>query len=160
MKYTFFLMISAAMMSCTGYNRIGSLTMASSRNVDDAASYQLIKRNVEGTSRLKVDEALNEAMDDAVLSVPGGEYMMNVVIKVSGRKVKVIGDVYGIPGMTTKDARNDLVQSLTPGDEIVVVDNRGRTVRGHFVRMDAGMVYLTMTNGKVISVPLASVKTS
>lgn len=158
MKYTFFLIIAAAMMSCSGYNRIGSLTMASSRNVDSSENYQLLQRNVEGTSRLKVEEALNEAMDDAVLSVPGGEYMMNVVIKVSGRKVKVIGDVYGIPGKLNSNVSDERIRSLLPGDPITVIDSKGRTVKGYFSRFEGNTVYLTTNGGRSISVPISSIQ--
>jgi hypothetical protein len=157
MKYTFLLFIALTATSC-GFNRIGSLTMASSRNIERSAPYELLRRNVEGVSKLKEDEALNEAMDDAVLKVPGGEYLMNVVIKVSGRKVKVIGDVYGIPPRLNPNVNDDKILGLLPGDPITIIDAKGRRIKGHFTRFEGSNVYMRSNLGKEFCVPITSIR--
>ena len=47
---------------------------------------------------MRDDDALQEAVDQCVAQVPGGEYLMNaaVYVKDNGRKVRVRGDVWGV----------------------------------------------------------------
>ena len=49
--------------------------------------------------KTKKIDPLEECVDQAVKSVEGGEFLKNVTVyvKKSGRKIKVTGDVYGIP---------------------------------------------------------------
>jgi hypothetical protein len=81
------------------YHRIGSLTIASTRNIDASKEYVLLKRGVEGKSNGASTAALEEAMERAT-NAWGGEYMMNVSMYVNGtgKRVKVQGDVWGLPG--------------------------------------------------------------
>ena len=83
--------------SCGGYQRIGSLSMISTRNMDRSITYVPIQRGVEATARMRNDDALQEAVDQCVNSVPGGEYLMNVAVfvKDNGQRVRVRGDVWG-----------------------------------------------------------------
>jgi len=93
------LLLTALLLGGCSYTNVGSLTMASTRNVDASKTYVLLARNVEA----KVNEdanALQAAIDQAVASRPGGEYMMNVAISVNGdgKRVKITGDVWGVAG--------------------------------------------------------------
>ena len=77
---------------------MGDLTMISNRNVDKSANYVLLARDVEQKIKTKKKDYLELAIDEAVQSVEGGEYMMNVklFIKKNGKKIKVQGDVWGL----------------------------------------------------------------
>lgn len=79
------------------FHQVATLNMASSRNIDSSQKYILLDREVKGKGKEKKNDALERALDDAVLKYPTGEYMMNVRIYVdgSGKKVKVEGDVWG-----------------------------------------------------------------
>jgi hypothetical protein len=88
-----------ALTSC--YNRIGKLTMISTRNVDSKSEYKLLQKDVTGKGKTKKRDALEIAIDNAVKKEPTGEFMMNVVVSVSfnGKKIKVVGDIWGIPSV-------------------------------------------------------------
>jgi hypothetical protein len=75
------------------------MTMISTRNVDTSKQYQLVQRNAMGKSSSRHNDAMQHAIDEAVRNTPGGEYMMNAIVYVkgNGRKVKVEGDVWGLP---------------------------------------------------------------
>ncbi|QNR22951.1 hypothetical protein [Croceimicrobium hydrocarbonivorans] len=97
--------------SCS--QRIADLTTVSTRDLDDRKTHVLLERYVKGTDS-SIDNILfigpwsspdiEDAIDDAVREVPGGEYMKNVVIRerrwgfllMSFRTFTVEGDVYGI----------------------------------------------------------------
>ena len=99
MKHLIYAIACMLLLPCCAYKRIGSLTMVSARNVDTSKPYAVVARNVVGVAKVKENDAMEQALNNAVLKHPGGEYMMNVVvyIKDGGRKVKVQGDVWGVP---------------------------------------------------------------
>lgn len=98
MKYTSLLLAALLLTSCGGWQRVGQMTMVSTRNVDGAQPYVLLVRGAEATAKMKQDDAMQMAVDAAVAQHPGGEYMMNVsvYVKENGKAVKVNGDVWGI----------------------------------------------------------------
>lgn len=81
------------------YSRIGKLTVISTRNVESKTDYVLIQKDVEGKAKTKKTDALELAVDKAVKQFVKGEFMKNVTVEVSknGKKIKVIGDVWGTP---------------------------------------------------------------
>jgi hypothetical protein len=95
---SFALLLCLVATSCS-YHRIGSLTIASTRNIDSSKQYVMLQRGVEGKSSGTSTAALEEAMERAT-NAWGGEYLMNVALYVSGngKRVKVQGDVWGLPG--------------------------------------------------------------
>jgi uncharacterized protein YxeA len=95
MKKLLIIMMALSLSSC--YNRIGQLTMISTRNVDSKTDYVLISKEVKGKAKTKKRDALEIAVDRAVKQFPNGEFMKNVVVEVnnSGRKIRVRGDVWG-----------------------------------------------------------------
>lgn len=105
------------------WKQLGSLTMISTRNVDGSKQYVLLGKNVEAKARSE-GNALQVAVDRAVASRPGGEYMMNLAVFVNGGGgyVKVTGDVWGIPiaqdvaGTVETGLRGD----LSIGDKVLV----------------------------------------
>lgn len=92
-------LVAMAAGGCTSWQRVGQLTMLSTRNVDSGKPYTLLLRGVEADAKMRKDDALQAAVDEAVAQHPGGEYMMNVQVLVqsNGKRVKVQGDVWGLP---------------------------------------------------------------
>ena len=91
------IMIATSLTSC--YNRIGKLIIISTRNMDSHTDYVLLEKEVKGVGKKKKGEALEIAVDKAVKKFSTGEFMKNVIVQVSanGKKVRVIGDVWGTP---------------------------------------------------------------
>jgi hypothetical protein len=85
--------------SSCGFKRYGDFTILANGNVDSKTEYQKLKVNAEAIVKTKKIDPLEECVDKAVKSVKGGEFLKNVTVYVhkSGRKIKITGDVYGIP---------------------------------------------------------------
>jgi hypothetical protein len=104
------LLMSSALTSCMVFNEAGRLNLVSVRNIDSKNNYQLLQKNVEYTKkemRKNCKTSIEQAIDDVVKKVPGGEYLMNAKINVcvipgslfNGYKPScfyvVTGDVWG-----------------------------------------------------------------
>jgi hypothetical protein len=94
-----FLTVSCA---ATKVEQIGELSMISRRNIDTKMEYVLVKSYAGGGKEFKKSRAINiqEAIDQTVRNVPGGEFMKNVKIYLVGEKgdkkyFAVEGDVWG-----------------------------------------------------------------
>ncbi|HNT81081.1 MAG TPA: hypothetical protein PKH65_10400 [Bacteroidia bacterium] len=79
--------------------QIGKVNMISNRNNDSNAEYESIQNYVGGSNqelrRFKAP-TLEQAIDNVVRNVPGGEYLKNVKIYVlNGKYFAVEGDVWG-----------------------------------------------------------------
>lgn len=100
-----FLIISVVLCSCTSIKQIGSVNMISTRNIESAASYKLIKSYAgSGKSELKKNKAktVEQAVDAVVRSTPGGEFLKNVKVYVIDSKYySVEGDVWGVASEIT-----------------------------------------------------------
>ncbi len=90
--------------SCISVKEVGKVSMISTRNVSMKTDYVLVSSYSGGSkSDLKKSKATNieEAVDQTVRKVPGGEFLMNAKInlvyhRVSGKAFFAIeGDVYG-----------------------------------------------------------------
>jgi len=94
-------LVVLTMLLSSCYTRIADLTVVSNRNVQNMESYHLIERNVSGSEKIKKNDALEIALDEAVESVEG-EIMMNakIYIRKDGRKIKIVGDVWGFTSDT------------------------------------------------------------
>ena len=121
-------------MSSCNYQRIGDLTMISNRNVDSGKEYVLIQRNVEGKAKMKKNDALERAIDEATEEY-NGEYMMNikVYVKNNGKKIKVEGDVWGL-----KSTHINVESSVTKkvefkNGDIVTFTNSGKLTEGKII---------------------------
>lgn len=126
--------VAIMLLASCGYKRMGSLTMVSTRNVESSIQYVELARKVEGKTKLKRDDALQEAIDEAVNSVPGGEYMTNVVVYIKGdRMIKVTGDVYG---STEAKAKKEQVPDLVVGQKVMWIDDKNRTVESRVKQID------------------------
>lgn len=98
MKKLFFLSAATLLFSSCSH-RLGDFTVLANGNMDSKTEYIKLAENVEAKYKTKKDDPLEECVDKAVNSIPGGEFMKNVSIYVSwnGKRVRVVGDVYGIP---------------------------------------------------------------
>ncbi len=103
--------------SCSSWTRLGNLTMVSTRNVDSKTEYKELARYVEGIDKGDYDRnkktytgSLQAAIDEAVMSIDGGEFLKNIEVFIKDGKIKVRGDVWGYraPGSITKDQQAKL----------------------------------------------------
>lgn len=101
MRYIFL----AALLSTTGcmsVRQVGKVNMISTRNVDPTVDYELVSSYAGGSQReLKRSRAENveQAIDDTVKKVPGGEFVVNARLYiVNDRYFAVEGDVWGRKG--------------------------------------------------------------
>lgn len=103
MRTIFYLWLFAiALSSCTSIKEIGKVTMIATRNVESNTEYGLITSYAgSGKKILKRNKAktIEQAIDNVVRSVPGGEFLKNVKMYRIGDHYAVEGDVWG----TTKD---------------------------------------------------------
>jgi hypothetical protein len=99
------LLIGTTILSCTSVRQIGKVNMVSTRNIDPNLDYSLISTYSGGSKReLKKSRAksIEDAIDQTVKKVPGGEFAMNVKIytvrKINREYIAVEGDVWGKAG--------------------------------------------------------------
>lgn len=85
--------------SCTSSKQIGSVNMISNRNVDPSLNYAAISTYSGGTNReLRKSRAttIEDAINQTVKKIPGGEFLMNAKIFLVDKKYYAVeGDVWG-----------------------------------------------------------------
>jgi hypothetical protein len=138
-KTLFIVMMAIGLTSC--YNRIGSLTVVATRNVDPDGEYVQLRRNVTGDSRINRGQALQEAIEEAVKSVPGGEYMTNCVVYVRGNKViRVTGDVHGL-----KEYQPQMKETeFAVGDDVIWLDDKNRRVKARVIAVTSSYIHIAL----------------
>lgn len=132
--------IIMSLSSCSSYTRIGDLTGISNRNLDDSQQYVMLEREVEAVATAEND-ALEQAVD-TMTKEHEGEFLRNVKIyvKSNGKKVKVIGDVWGIQKTAVNVNTNaNATIELKIGDN-VVFDRRGTITDGKIIGLNANGV--------------------
>lgn len=96
---TIILVAAIALTSCTRYKQIGKVNMISNRNIDNSLKYQVLTTYSGGNKHeIKKSRAvtIEDAIDQTVKKVPGGEYLMNAKIYLVNTKyLAVEGDVWG-----------------------------------------------------------------
>ena len=84
---------------CTSVMQIGKINMISNRNVETKFDYSLISSYAGGSDKeIKRSRAqtIEQAIDQTVKKVPGGEFVMNAsIFMVNNRYFAVQGDVWG-----------------------------------------------------------------
>lgn len=161
-KHTYILAAAMLVSGCSEWNRVGQLSMVSTRNVDSSKRYEALLRNVEGLGEMTKDDALQTAIDQAVHKHPGGEYMMNAIIYVkdNGKWVKVQGDVWGSPvaqGAATPTQTGSVAMKV---NDRVIVKWNGKMMPGTLlgIRNDIGVVQFNAGSGwKVKEFPLSEI---
>lgn len=113
------------------YNRIGRLTMISTRNIESKTEYVLLEKDVTGKAKAKKKDAIELAIDRAVKKHPTGEFMKNVIIEVSnsGKKIRVRGDIWGTPPAINVKTSVTASVEFKAGDK-VTFKNGGKIVEG------------------------------
>ncbi|GEQ86200.1 hypothetical protein ULMS_17080 [Patiriisocius marinistellae] len=130
----------ATLASCSSYTRIGDLTGISNRNLDDSQEYVLIEREVEAVAKSDND-ALEQAVDNMTKEYQG-EFLRNVKIyvKSNGKKVKVIGDVWGVQNTNVNVTASAVAEiNLQIGDS-VVFNRRGKIIDGKIIGLNSNSV--------------------
>jgi len=143
------------MMGC-GWTRIGSLTIVSTRNIESTIEYKLIAKNVGGISKMKNLDAFQEAIEDAVQQYPEGEFMKNAVVFIrdNGAKIKVVGDVWGIPSVEkniTQKVTADINYNI--GDRVAFKNDWEKIIEGTIIGInsnEAMVEYINSRNKKLV----------
>ena len=140
--------LTLTLASCGSWNRIGDLTTVGNRNVDDSKKYSLLTREVEAIATADKD-ALEQAVDKLTQQYQG-EFLRNVkvYVKSNGKKVKVIGDVWGTQNTTinvTAEANAKIV--LNVGDS-VVFKRKGKITDGKIIGINSNTVIVEFDGDK------------
>lgn len=132
--------VLASLTSCGSYVRIGDLTGISNRNYDDSKKYVLLEREVEAVADSDND-ALEQAVDNMTKEYEG-EFLRNakIYVKSNGKKVKVIGDVWGIQNTNVNVSTNANAKiELSVGDK-VVFNKKGGIIDGKIIGLNSSFV--------------------
>ncbi len=142
------------LISSCSYRRTGSLTIVSTRNFESKIEYKLIQKEVTGKAKVKKGESLQRAIDDAIGTLPEGEFMKNVgiYIKSNGKKTKVIGDVWGVPSVNKQVEKSvTLKVEFKVGDTVTFKNSLGKIVEGTILGVNSNTAIIEHKNslGKI-----------
>ena len=103
---------------CTSYEMIGKVNMISNRNINPKLEYKQLS-TFSGASETEILQtnaiSIEEAIDQNVRKVAGGEFMMNVKIyKVNKKYFAVEGDVWG----NTVNSSEIVFRGFKVGDKV------------------------------------------
>ena len=132
--------LTLTLASCGSWNRIGDLTTIGNRNVDDSKKYTLLTREVEAVAEADAD-AMEQAVDNLTKKYEG-EFLRNVkvYVKNNGKKVKVIGDVWGTQNtLINVSTEANAKITLNVGDS-VVFKRKGKLTDGKIIGVNSNLV--------------------
>ncbi len=132
--------LTLSLASCGSWNRIGDLTTIGNRNVDDSKKYTLLTREVEAKAEADSD-ALEQAVDNLTQKYQG-EFLRNVkvYVKSNGKKVKIIGDVWGTQNtLINVSTEANAKITLNVGDS-VVFKRKGKLTDGKIIGVNSNLV--------------------
>ena len=132
--------LTLSLASCGSWNRIGDLTTIGNRNVDDSKKYTLLTREVEAVAEADAD-AMEQAVDNLTKKYEG-EFLRNVkvYVKSNGKKVKVVGDVWGTQNtLINVSTEANAKITLNVGDS-VVFKRKGKLTDGKIIGVNANLV--------------------
>ena len=132
--------LTLSLASCGSWNRIGDLTTIGNRNVDDSKKYTLLTREVEAVAEADAD-AMEQAVDNLTKKYEG-EFLRNVkvYVKSNGKKVKVIGDVWGTQNtLINVSTEANAKITLNVGDR-VVFKRKGKLTDGKIIGVNSNLV--------------------
>ncbi len=132
--------LTLSLASCGSWNRIGDLTTIGNRNVDDSKKYTLLTREVEAVAEADAD-AMEQAVDNLTKKYEG-EFLRNVkvYVKSNGKKVKVVGDVWGTQNtLINVSTEANAKGTLNVGDS-VVFKRKGKLTDGKIIGVNSNLV--------------------
>ena len=132
--------LTLSLASCGSWNRIGDLTTIGNRNVDDSKKYTLLTREVQSIAEADAD-ALEQAVDNLTKKYEG-EFLRNVkvYVKSNGKKVKIIGDVWGTQNtLINVSTEANAKITLNVGDS-VVFKRKGKLTDGKIIGVNSNLV--------------------
>ena len=148
---TVLVLISGIIILSSCYQRIGDLTIVANRNVDSDKEYVILQRNAQGAAKMKKDDALELAIDNATEKYRG-EYLMNVKIYVkgNGKKIKVEGDVWGMKSetsVTNIEVESSVIKKIEfENGNTVSFKNSGKIVEGIIVGINSNGAVVEFKN--------------
>lgn len=132
--------LTLSLASCGSWNRIGDLTTIGNRNVDDSKKYTLLTREVEAVAEADAD-AMEQAVDNLTKKYEG-EFLRNVkvYVKSNGKKVKVIGDVWGTQNTLINVSTEANAKVILNVGDSVVFKRKGKLTDGKIIGVNANLV--------------------
>ena len=126
--------------SCGSWNRIGDLTTIGNRNVDDSKKYTLLTREVEAVAEADAD-AMEQAVDNLTKKYEG-EFLRNVkvYVKSNGKKVKVVGDVWGTQNTLINVSTEANAKVILNVGDSVVFKRKGKLTDGKIIGVNSNLV--------------------
>ncbi len=137
------LIISVTITLTSCYTRIGDLSMMANRSVDCTKEYVLLQRNVEGKVKASKGNDLLDRVVDKTTEQYNGEYLMNVkiFIKGNGKKIKIIGDVWGDKSAKPIDVKKDFKEG-----DLIAVKIMGKIYEGVILGLKEEKCIVEYTN--------------
>ena len=132
--------LTLTLASCGSWNRIGDLTTIGNRNVDDSKKYTLLTREVQSIAEADAD-ALEQAVDNLTKKYEG-EFLRNVkvYVKSNGKKVKIIGDVWGTQNTLINVSTEANAKVILNVGDSVVFKRKGKLTDGKIIGVNSNLV--------------------
>jgi hypothetical protein len=140
--------LTLSLASCGSWNRIGDLTTIGNRNVDDSKKYTLLTREVEAVAEADAD-AMEQAVDNLTKKYEG-EFLRNVkvYVKSNGKKVKVVGDVWGTQNTLINVSTEANAKVILNVGDSVVFKRKGKLTDGKIIGVNSNLVIVEYDGDK------------
>lgn len=142
--------LTLTLASCGSWNRIGDLTTIGNRNVDDSKKYTLLTREVEAVAEADAD-AMEQAVDNLTKKYEG-EFLRNVkvYVKSNGKKVKIIGDVWGTQNTLINVSTEANAKVILNVGDSVVFKRKGKLTDGKIIGVNSNLVIVEYDGNKKV----------
>jgi ribosome maturation factor RimP len=142
--------LTLSLASCGSWNRIGDLTTIGNRNVDDSKKYTLLTREVEAVAEADAD-AMEQAVDNLTKKYEG-EFLRNVkvYVKSNGKKVKVVGDVWGTQNTLINVSTEANAKVILNIGDSVVFKRKGKLTDGKIIGVNSNLVIVEYDGDKKV----------
>ena len=142
--------LTLSLASCGSWNRIGDLTTIGNRNVDDSKKYTLLTREVEAVAEADAD-AMEQAVDNLTKKYEG-EFLRNVkvYVKSNGKKVKVVGDVWGTQNTLINVSTEANAKVILNVGDSVVFKRKGKLTEGKIIGVNSNLVIVEYDGNKKV----------
>ena len=142
--------LTLTLASCGSWDRIGDLTTIGNRNVDDSKKYTLLTREVEAVAEADAD-AMEQAVDNLTKKYEG-EFLRNVkvYVKSNGKKVKVVGDVWGTQNTLINVSTEANAKVILNVGDSVVFKRKGKLTDGKIIGVNSNLVIVEYDGDKKV----------